>query len=318
MKNKIIAWIGLALLVVLGWSWLWLGYHSSHQVQPSFRPKINSQALRKSAPQTKVFQIVPGSEIPDSIRPIMGLNGEDYTKRSKALQALGNNLSRSEIEALYALLLSSGQLECSLQNEVINALREQTTPPTDLLDVLSYLHRDPQQNQMSRDYALQHLVAEYEKSPTNAIVNQIPELLWDALRVTNSSTVGTALLGLHRLCGVDPTIDSNKVSQVALQLTLDAATGELARITALQVCAQRRLHDVLPTVTNMAQHAVSLPLRISAIAALGYLGEERERMLLEMLSAEGNDFLQPAIKSALNRLNRRLGTSQSTFRLFYE
>ena len=311
MENKNLTWLGLAVLVVMGWALLWPVYRSGPPVQPASRAKAKPQALKKPTFTTGVFKRMSTDGIPDSVRPIMGLHQENMATRLKAVKALGKNLTRAEIEALFAFLLAPGQKTFSLQNDVIHALRQQATPPDDLLPVLRDLHRDSQQDLVSRDYALQHLVAEYQKNTTNAVAHQIPEVLWEALGETNSSIAGTALLGLHRLCDVDPSLDSNQVSQAALQLTQEGATGELARITALQVCAQRGLQEALPTARALAREGASLALRISAIAAVGDLGGKDEKEFLQLLSAQGAAHLQPAITSALQRLQRRLIPSTS-------
>jgi hypothetical protein len=60
----------------------------------------------------------------------------------------------------------------------------------------------------------------------------------------------------------------------------------------------------------LAQAPGNLPLRLSAIAALGSTGGKAEKELLESLRSGGEKPLQPAVESALRRLNARLEADQ--------
>jgi hypothetical protein len=313
MKIKMFGWLGLAVLVAAGAALLWSFYRTRPQVQPSYRSDSKLSALPAPAALSHAPLKAPVAQVPDSIRPVWGLNGETFSMRLQAVKALGNQLSRAEIEALYAFLSSSTGRDCSLKNEVIHKLRQQLPPPADLLAVLRQFHRDPQQDIVIRDYALQHLVAEYQNNPAQVVSNRISDILWADLTETNNSIAGTALLGLHRLCGLEQSIDSNQVNTAALELALNSSVGELARITPLQVCAQRQLKGAIPAAKALANEGASLALRISVIAAVGGLGGPDEKQFLELLAAEGNKHLQPAIKSALKRLEQRLAAPKSSF-----
>jgi hypothetical protein len=83
-------------------------------------------------------------------------------------------------------------------------------------------------------------------------------------------------------------------------------TTELARITALQVCAQLGVKDVLPLALQFAESAKSIPLRVSAIAAVGQLGGAEVTAYLENLAAGNDARLAVPARAALQRRARQL------------
>jgi hypothetical protein len=331
MKTKrilLISLVGAVACTTL--IWLYYRHEPEGRASRATATKATNVSLRPMAPPPRLAISHQPSEIPDSIRPIFGLSGQSFATRFKALHSLGKELSRAEIEALYAFLRSNsvrpGALiggEHVLKNDVLNLLLNQVTPPADLLPMLRQLYHDQSQDSVTRDYALQHVVsfcvkigqsAPAQSGDTNVpslpVVADTQQVLWEALTETDSSIAGTALLGLHRLSAAHAEIDPNRVSATALKLIQDPTTGELSLITAVQVCAQREIKEALPLVRNLAKGAPSLPLQISAIAAVGDLGGAAEQAFLEGLRAEGNKHLQPAVQSALRRLRQRLDDSR--------
>lgn len=148
---------------------------------------------------------------------------------------------------------------------------------------------------------------------------------WDAVKETDNSIAGTALMGLSRLAADDLEIDGEKVAQTALALargtimhqpssiithspsTIPSSPpiSELTRISALRVCADLELETVLPLARCLAEEADNIPLQIVAIAALGDVGGLQEELLLRSIIREVASPLLPAARSALDRLLTR-------------
>lgn len=319
MKFKPLVIIGLTVGMVAA-LWLW---RSQRQPPRAGRSRTagppSLPALSATGAMTAQHQALL-AKVPDTIRGIFGWEGEPFAARLSKVHALGTRLSREEIDALYLFLHTTGPRpgtliggEHVLKNDILNTLRKQENPPPDLAATLCGLYRDARQDVVTRDYAVQHLISFRQELPTGlAATNdrlaaaEVRDTLWEAVTEHGSSVAGTALLGLHRLASEDRAIDSNQVVAAAVNLLQASDTSDLSRITAVQVCAQRRLREALPATIALARGSPSLAVRLSAIAAIGDLGGAPEQALLEELEAEGDRHLQPAVQSALKRLKQRL------------
>jgi len=212
-----------------------------------------------------------------------------YNARLAAIREAISHLSDADRQALYTFLLQQSPLDGDqhnhvLKNMLMDGLCALNPPPTGLGDVLAQLYHDKSQNVVLRDYAVQHMTALYEASGNSRNnLSQIRDTLWEALKETDSSIAGSALLGLEQLSKTQSDFDRSRVAKAALQLAGDKDTGELARITAFQVCAQTGLQDALPVLEQAAQQGQSIPLRISAIGALGTMGDAQAVPLLNTL-----------------------------------
>lgn len=111
---------------------------------------------------------------------------------------------------------------------------------------------------------------------------------------------------MHRLSAIDVAFDKNEINRTALRLAASDSTCVAARITAIQVCAERGLTGILPTVQALAETPGQTALRISAIAALGRLGGEEQAALLRQPEIAENEALRPAVQAALQRLQQKL------------
>jgi hypothetical protein len=315
--------VALALLAVTGL----VVVLTRHQPQPNAQPPVTPEVQAAlPAQQNPPAQRPPELPLPPEekaaryarMQPIFGEAGETFAVRFQAVHAMKGPLSRTQVETLYSFLRTSGAKrgtteagEHVLKNDVMDLLCREKVLPPDLLSNLCALAREQQQDEVTRDYAVQHVVSLCLKSAEQFETDRpaARETLWDALSDTGSLP-GTAILGLHRLSATDAGLDAAQVSDAALKLALQPGADELVRLTALQVCAERQLKEILPEATRLAKGAGNLPLRLSAIAALGSAGGKPEKELLETLRSGGEKPLQPAVESALRRLNARLQTDQ--------
>lgn len=253
--------------------------------------------------------------VPESLRLIVHPEGEaGYGERVTAVRSIRRNLTTEEIHAFYGYLLGPAPADAAdreqenwLRNVMMDKLVEQPTVPADLPEVLISIFQDHAQDVVMRDYAVQHLNPIYGQAAaeTKAAIRQA---LWQAAGETDTSIAGTALLALNDLAQNNAEFDRNQIQQTALKLADDGQCGELARITAVQICAQMGVTQAAASVLQLAQSATSIPLRITAIAALGDLGGAAVVPYLREIAEGDEDRLKPAAESALKRLKKRLGT----------
>jgi hypothetical protein len=275
-----------------------------------------------SSCQSETLSPVPGSPVtrhassvavPPSLRPIIGGEEGPIAERFRSVRALGEHLSEAEILALYAFLKSPPQPEetnlqglHALKNDMLNVLRHQATAPAGLTANLINLYRDPAQDCVIRDYALQHLVAWYEQGAADApdAKADIRAVLRDAVQ-DHRSLAGTALLGMHRLSAEHAAFDAAEIDSLALSLARSAGTDPAARVTAIQVCAERGLKEALPVINTFAQTGENIALRLSAIAALGRLGATEQANMLRRLESGPEDALRAALRAAMRQLQQK-------------
>ncbi|MGO9199259.1 MAG: hypothetical protein ACLQM8_01810 [Limisphaerales bacterium] len=321
MKAKSLAFVaGLAAAGAL----VWLCARPGRLMHGAAKPESASgrpQARRgpaMSPPASAKEEIPAAKAFPEATRPVLGLNHESAEARWAAIRALGTALSRAEIEALYGYLRGhekdpNGPMRGVLKNDVILALKNQQPPPKELGGVLLGMFYDKEQDPVIRNYALQHLATWYDQCGQKA---QVLEALWAGTTDADTSIVGTALIGLSRLSqgetGLEPAssqpaadIDRARLAAAASAVAEDSNGSDTARATALQVCAGLGIKSVLPTAVDLAQGAGSVPLRMSALAAVGALGGADQVPLLNSLAGADDARIQTAARAALRRLEAR-------------
>ena len=250
----------------------------------------------------------------------------DYNARLAAIHEAITHLSDADRQALYTFLLQQSSLDGNqhghvLKNMLMDGLCALNPLPTGLGDVLTGIYQDKSQNVVLRDYAVQHMVAfceQMEKTPDNGTkqndLSKVQGVLWKALNETDSSIAGSALLGLELLSKEQSGFDRNRIAKAALQLAGDKDTGELARITAFQVCAQTGLKDALPLLEQAAQQGQSIPIRISAIGALGTMGNAQAVPLLNTLLNGTEERLKLPAQHALAQIEFKQLQARATSR----
>lgn len=263
-------------------------------------------------PQPKLRIPAEPIKIPESLAVVTGTGAKvDYFTRLNAVHALGKGLSDTEILALFVLLnrkngedgLPTDQLN-ALKNDVVSALKAQTRKPIDLANNLMAMFYDKGHDGVWRDYCVQHLGDFYPKIDNATEQKLARDMFWAATHEIGSSIAGTALIALANNVNQSD-ITKEAVGTAALRLSDDPTCGELAKITALQICANLGESKVLPIARQIAGSGASVPLRMSAIAAVGTLGDESDRILLEPYAASTDTRLRTAAQSAVKRLGKK-------------
>ncbi|MDY0041092.1 MAG: hypothetical protein RBS57_12340 [Desulforhabdus sp.] len=89
----------------------------------------------------------------------------------------------------------------------------------------------------------------------------------------------------------------------ALEIATDGKAADLSRITAIQVCARLEDRRILPHVRVLiGDSKAGVPLRVSAVGAIGLLGTPADIAPLEELVAKGDSRLAVAAQAAVKRL----------------
>jgi len=200
--------------------------------------------------------------------------------RAEAIHGFDDDLRPAEIDALAGFLKSHETEEDVsalhyLKNEVLNKLRSQTIAPKGLTETMIAMYHDRQQDETTRDYAVQHMAAWYEDGAEDAqdAKARIREALVQAAR--EKTVLGsTALLNLHELSHGDPSsFDAKAIDKLALEMAAASDTPVAARVTAFQVCAERQVAAAAPAIDFAVSNSGESILRTSAISAIGALRE---------------------------------------------
>jgi hypothetical protein len=272
-----------------------LGFSAKRGISAADEREPGKSVAQQSATHLEVISS-PGSGIAD---------------RAQAILGLGCSLQCDEINILYRFLRAHEAEENIaalhyFKNEVLNSLRNQETPPKNLTETMIAIYWDRQQDETMRDYAIQHLAAWYEDGAEDApdAKQKIREIL---VQVAEEKSVlgATALLNLHQLSQNDSSsFDANVIDKLALQMATVSDTPVPSRVTAFQVCAERRISAALPAIESALSDNRNAILRASAIAAIGELGRPPQIALLRSLQTQ-KPALHGCLQSALKRFEER-------------
>jgi len=332
MKSKLFGIALVAAFLFAGGIWL----HSiKHEPVPESikrePPPVTQTVVSDSSPVAKpspvkvlVMAVVstnalaenPSSDAWSLIQMIVD-SKQKYDQRLNAFDHLPRHLSGIDCETLLKFLREKGSLDHgdpgqALKNRAMDSLCELTPPPAGLVETLIQVYHDSGQDEVLRDYAVQHLAVCYEQiaaaglgNNNSTIKEAILGVFNDALRETHSTIAGTALLALKRLSHDYPEIDPASVTTQALKMAGDITAGEQTHITAFQVCAQLGTTNVLLVISLASRNGKTFPVRISAIAALGLLGGADQISFLNGLLQSEEERLKPAARHALEQIARR-------------
>ena len=249
---------------------------------------------------------------PSTVQIIVNPGRFTIPERIKAVHELNSQLSQKDIGLLCAFVEATGDANESnlvgfhvLKNDILNVLRNQDLPPTDLIGLLLKMYRNHLQDPVIRDYAIQHLTSWFNSVGGDSnVLEQVQTALREAV-MERGSIAGTALLGWHRLSKNYGSFSSREINEWAVSLAISSETHHATRITAVQVCSERNLKEALPEIRALAHQRGDIPLRLSAIAALGRLGTADEIETLRRLGAETGEPVQAAVKAALDQLSEK-------------
>jgi hypothetical protein len=231
-------------------------------------------------------------------------------RRLNAVSFLGPNLDQRETETLYRFLAAkppSSETNLPglrvLKNNLLSLLLNQASFPSGLAEVMVEIYHDQGQDAITRDYAVQHLGTCYgcdrrEEAKSDSLIRQTLEIAV----CEHSSIAGTALLALHRL-PVRSDEWKKRIDSLALQLAQSTDFPSPVRVSAIQVCAERNLRVILPTLLRVAQDPMEPVFRLAALNALCQFGDERARPILQRALGETDPLLWEAARTGIKKLD---------------
>jgi len=275
---------------------------------------VREIAVEKIAPKEDVAtcsnNLEPG-EIPGNLREVCGITGDaNLNTRLRALRKLGTQLTAGKSDVLSKLLESkyrsfslNNSQEYVLVNEVLELLGMQSTDTFDFGHFAGRVISNADEDEVVRDYAVQHLGIWYAAQPHN---ENIDNIFWKALEIKNAAIAGTSLLALHRLINIHPQIDAARLADAASSIIRNDTCGSASKVTALRICAAMNAPGTLEYASNVVHNENSLPLRLSAVAALGELGDVGAgKLLQELINNSGDLQIKAAVEAALKKLSQK-------------
>ena len=251
---------------------------------------------------------------------VIGLFDGEFFERTRAIDGVRRRPASADVQALRAFLWfpfgDQSDLDSlsfhSLKNDILNALIDVRPLPEGLGEELLALYAEPGLHPTMRDYILQHLPRYIGKRwpsgappPGDPDAEAVLNVLWEAAEDASASYAGTALNALHALYRSEALADADRLANAAVAVVLAPGANELAIISALQIAARLGLDAVLPRARQLAERSGVSTLRISAIAALGYLGETTDCERVQAILQDGDPSLHAAAEGARRRLASR-------------
>lgn len=268
--------------------------------------------LRKGAePEQKAE--VPGSPKPETANT-PGKRADEIlalaqTKAAKgewdlidAVTELGDTLTQEEAAEIVKKLREiagkpdAGKISAVNLNSLLNLLRRNGVADPDIFQSLAGIVANEAADIEVRDYAVQHAegwLRERDPATGKPAVDDPPsrqairKLLVDAAAMPGKSFSGTATTALVDLAGFYPEeFPAELVDRSVLGLLKGDEVHPAARVSAIQLCAERGLTQALPEIRAVMGKADAAPaLRLAAYAALGTLGDASDAAALDKLLA---------------------------------
>lgn len=318
MKSGMGILFGLLLVAIAGGiGWLWTHRQGERQTPlppPSAtigKTPHGGVTLRpKETPATATRLEAPIPEVSRLVRVVTGRDettARRYMARSEAVWTLGKDLPEEAVAALLAYLRSTEDVlreerVDALKNDLLNVLRAQRRIPPRLSETLIAMFDSQAHGMAMLDYCVQHLGALQEATADAAERARIHACLRRAALVPGASYAGTALIALTHTPGEDDE-QRHFVNERVAALVYAEDTHLAARVTAIQIAAEREYTELLPVIRRIAADpSAPITLRAVSIGALGNFRRPEDAALLERLKASGlSPRLSPAIERALHR-----------------
>jgi len=304
-------------------------------VSPNLEKEIQKMPFRPTRlPRQPIVEspsLTPESKLSKAVQTIINgsSNKADYNDYRLAMLQLTRKLSADDISALMDFLNQRAADRSDMRaiafngvkNDVLDVLLRQDVLPKGIGLQLVEMYNDKSLDTMWRDYCVQFVTNYYERRWIYADSSQtvskdantkvagrevIEAVYWDALKETDTTIAGTALLGLNSLAQQDPAIDRERVSQAAVDLLSNPEVGEPTRITAFSIAASLGNQKALPEARVIAQTGETVTLRMAAIAAIGRLGSVSDIELLASLAHDGEERIRRIAKNALDIARNRI------------
>lgn len=251
--------------------------------------------------------------------------GIHWEERIKAVRSLPGKLGDASADKLYAYLEqppATGEENWYLVcNEIMEVLRKRNLTPGVYTQKHLALIQSEKANPVIRDYAAQHLaqwisgIDPNAKETDAALAQQAFDSMLDEAGKPENGQLTLAGTTLNALCDAVTTgseamkAKREAVGAAALKVVenKDGTASPVNRSSALQVAARLQTPGLPQACRHLAtnkQEAVDV--RLSAIAALGQIGDAQDVVFLQSMASE--EAFKFAAAAAVERLNARSGT----------
>ena len=267
------------------------------------RPEENNAGSRN--PQSRKL---PSVEMPFSVSRIAGLDKDrSYGSRIYDAGQLGRNLSGKEVTALLYFLHKKASDDVlpllefgAIKNDVATALMNQERHCAEFAPHLIAMYYDKSFDDVWRDYCVQFLGQCYGKIDPPGERRIVRTLFNDALK-DSAGIPGASLIAMSGLAD-NPEFDRNKIAGAAFALCIDSKTDDMIKTTALQVCAKFKKREILPVARDIIRTSKNVPLKMSAIAAVGAIGDSSDQDTLRSFVKSSDVRMRTASKAALRKM----------------
>lgn len=319
MNMRWVIAIGVAALLGVAAWWVWPRDGAEDAKAPPRPSEVRGQGggevtVRPKAVPAAVTRVeAPRPDVSRLVKVAIGRDeatARRYVVRSEAVARLGEDLPEEAVEALLGYLRAAGDVlreerVDALKNDIMNVLRAQKRVSPKVAETLVAMFDSQAYGVAMLDYCVQHLGALQEATADAAERERIQACLRRAALVPGASYAGTALIALTHTPNADDDL-RHFVNERALALVCAEDTHEAARVTAVQIAAERGCAEALPVIRRIAADASApVTLRIAAIGALGTFRQADDVALLERLRVAPNARLSPAIERALKRCRNK-------------
>lgn len=248
------------------------------------------------------------------VNTICGLDGETagrFPVRIRALRSIARcrNLPPEDVSVLLGYVASTNDVMsadrvAALKNDVLNLLRNQDTAPAQLPRLLIDMLENGEYDATMTDYCIQHLGSMWSAFRSEGMSECVRAVLADAASCKEFPYSGTALYALADDIEA-PDEARERLRRLTVSLACDPAANPLARISAIQLSAQRRFLEVMPTVRRLlAEPHPDMLLAMVSVGAIGCLGRQSDIHLLEDVRDRCGERIRPAVDAALSKLSR--------------
>lgn len=287
------------------------------QWQSTTRKKLVEKTGEFSASQTAQVARLP-RQAPELAR--ITDSTLHWEERIHAVRAMPEKPEQSSVDSLFSYLSTppdgdkeNHYLVC---NEIMEVLRKLNHSPELYSRQLSDLIASPSADPVIRDYAAQHLaqwISGITPEATEPDSAQIPAavetMLKEASRPENAQltlpgTIFHALTDAVLNGSQSMEVHRDAVISQAMQVLGDPSFSTVIRSSALQAAARLGTPELREHCLQFAGNSQNPPdLRLSAIAALGQVGEQNDATLLKTLTADPE--YRYAATAALQSLSAR-------------
>lgn len=274
---------------------------------------IEAIAQNSPPPLPQARQITIDS-LPDNIKLIVGEKEEFYAPRVRAIHALSANLPQDQIDACYEFLCRKIETQRlpdlqfnGLKNELVFALIRQNKKPEKLASCLVKIYQDKAFDITWRDYCVQFFGKWYPNAPDNEGRKEMIDGLWNALKNERHNRIaGAAASQLAWLARRYPDVISpEKASKECLEAFQDTKCANISKVPLIQALTVLGNKEILPSLRTIIEKEPDLMTRISAIGALGQIGDKSDISMLMKIAESSDMRLKKPAQAAIRKIEKR-------------